>query len=333
MKKKSALLLLAFIAAVSNAQESRLLSKLEYYSHGRLDDYYTYQYDNGELIADIHVILDYHTGNIDSTFSYSTYERTKVGDNVETIRNYTEYQKDGVKRFRYISNSDGTSTSYFLDGDKLIETSRSKTDKQGRVLEYITPGHQDYNTYDSLGRKTGSKYVYTDADGNITKQGTEQIEFSADGLQSTSIKTYQEGDSPAIIVAKSVTTYDKKGRELSTESFDVDETDDEHPSFTSYRYKYRKRSLIRTNFVKEYKDGHYTYASDSKLKLKFVYNKRGLNTRIVEYHIKNGWPFRQSLVKRKYNRETGEPLRETHYNLKGFPLFRKPSAETIWTYE
>ena len=98
MKKISALLLLTFIAAVSNAQESHLLSKLEYYSYGKLNDYYTYQYDNGELIADTHVILDYHTGNIDSTFSYSTYERTKVGDNVETIRNYIEYYSINVCR-------------------------------------------------------------------------------------------------------------------------------------------------------------------------------------------------------------------------------------------
>jgi hypothetical protein len=272
--------------------------------------------------------VSYYGENVDTT--YYSYQTNQVGDIIEEVTYVTVVMKEGVKKSKFVSRSDGTSSSYALAGDEWFEWGWSRSDEQGRILEENDNGRYSYYTYDSLGRQTVKRIVFSDAEG-VAKQQVDSMAYSADGLQTTRIMTRQEDDSPAVIYFLTIKTFDEKGRLISQDQFYPDETDDEHPTYTTFRRRYKKRTMIETQLANEFKGGKYT--ERPFLKLKDVYDKRGFRTKLVEYHIKHGWTSRAALVKYGYDPETGDPLTETHYSLSGFALSRKPSSKTIWTYE
>ena len=326
MKSASVLLMFSLLSTVCASAGGHRLVRVDRYSNGKLRSYETYQYEDSDLVAMTRV--SYYGENIDTT--YYSYQTNQVGDIIEDVTYLTEVRKDGVKKSKFVSRSDGTSSSYALAGDEWFEWSRSRSDEQGRILEENDNGRHSYYTYDSLGRQTVKRIVFSDAEG-VVKQRVDSMVYSADGLQTTRIMTRQEDDSPAVIYFLTIKTFDEKGRLINEDQFYPDETDDEHPTYTTFRRRYKKRTMIETQMANEYKGGKYT--ERPFLKLKDVYNKRGLRTKLVEYHIKHGWTSRAALVKYEYDHETGDPIIEAHYSLSGFPLFRKPSSQTVWTYE
>ena len=326
MKSASVLLLFGLLSTVCASAGGHRLLRLERYRYDKLSSYETYQYEDSDLVAMTRV--SYYEGNVDTT--YYSYQTNQVGDNIEDVTYLTEVRKEGVKKSKFVSRSDGTSSSYALAGDEWFEWGWSRSDDQGRILEENDNGRHSYYTYDSLGRQTVKRIVFSDAEGAV-KQRVDSMAYSADGLQTTRIMTRQEDDSPAVIYFLTIKTFDEKGRLINEDQFYPDETDDEHPTYTTFRRRYKKRTMIETQMANEYKGGKYT--ERPFIKLKYVYNKRGLRTKLVEYQIKHGWISRSSLIKYEYDLETGDPLIETHYSLSGFNLSRKPSSKTVWTYE
>ena len=326
MRFASALCVFGLLSTVCASAGGHRLVRLERYRYDKLSSYETYQYEDSVLVSMTRV--SYYLENVDTI--YYSYQTNQVGDNMEEVTYLTEVRKEGVKKSKFVSRSDGTSSNYALDGDEWFEWGWSRSDEQGRILEETDNGQYSYYTYDSLGRQTVKRIVFSDAEG-VMKQLVDSTVYSADGLQTTRIMTRQEDDSPAVIYFLTNKTFDKNGRLINEEQIYPDEIDDEHPSFDSYRYMYAKKHMIATYLSKEYKKGK--YKERPYLKLKYVYNKRGLKTKLVEYHIKHGWASRAALVKYEYDPETGDPLIETHYSLSGFHLSRKSSSKTVWTYE
>ena len=327
MRFASALCVLGLLSTVCASAGGHRLVRLDKYNFdGKLSHYETYQYEDSELVSKT---LVFYLKDQNDTIYYS-YQTNQVGDIIEEVTYLTEVRKEGVKKSKFVSRSDGTTSSYALAGDEWFEWGWSRSDEQGRILEENDNGRYSCYTYDSLGRQTVRRTVFPEREG-IVVQEVDSMVYSADGLQTTRIMTYQEDDSPAVIYSLTNKTFDEKGRLISQEQFYLDGTDDEHPSYNSYRRQYRKRTMIETQLSNTYKNGKYT--ERPFLKLKDVYNKRGLRTKLVEYHIKHGWTSRAALVKYEYDPETGDPLIEAHYSLSGFSLFRKPSSQTVWTYE
>lgn len=326
MKSASVLLLFGLLSTVCASASGHRLVRVDRYSNDKLRSYETYQYEDSVKVAMTRV--SYSLEHVDTT--YYSYQKNQVGDIIEEVTYVTAVWKEGVKKSKFVSRSDGTSSSYALDGDEWFEWGWSRSDEQGRILEETDNGRYSYYIYDSLGRQTVKKSVLPEREG-VVVQRVDSMAYSADGLQTTRIMTYREDDSPAVIYSLTNKTFDEKGRLISEEQFYFDETDDEHPSYNSYKYRYTKRRVIATYLDNKYKKGK--YKERAFLKLKDVYNKRGLRTKLVEYHIKHGWTSRAALVKYEYDPETGDPIIEAHYSLSGFPLFRKPSSQTVWTYE
>ena len=284
MRFASALCVFGLLSTVCASAGGHRLVRVDRYSNDKLSSYEAYQYEDSVLVSMTRV--SYSLEHVDTT--YYSYETNQDGDIIEEVTYVTAVWKEGVKKSKFVSRSDGTYSSYALDGDEWFEWSWSRSDEQGKILEETNNGGYSCYSYDSLGRQ-------------------------------------------AVIYSLTNKTFDEKGRLISQEQYYFDGTDDEHSSYATYRRQYRKRTLIETQLANEYKNGKYT--ERPFLKLKDVYNKSGLRTKLVEYHIKHGWKSRASLVKYEYDPETGDPLTETHYSLSGFSLSRKPSSKTVWTYE
>ena len=326
MRFASALCVFGLLSTVCASAGGHRLVRLDRYRYDKLSSYETYQYEDSDLVAMTRV--SYYEGNVDTT--YYSYQTNQVGDIIEEVTYVTAVWKEGVKKSKFVSRSDGTHSSYALAGDEWFEWGWSRSDDQGRILEVTDNGRYSCYSYDSLGRQTVKRSVLPEREG-VVVQRVDSMTYSADGLQTTRIMTYQEDDSPAVIYSLTNKTFDEKGRLISQEQYYFDGNDDEHPSYATYRRQYRKRTMIETQMANEYKGGKYT--ERPFIKLKYVYNKRGLRTKLVEYQIKHGWISRSSLIKYEYDLETGDPLIETHYSLSGFPLSRKQSSQTVWTYE
>ena len=133
------------------------------------------------------------------------------------------------------------------------------------------------------------------------------------------------------ITENAVLVYDKKGRILSRELYDPDETDDDHPTFITDTYKYIGRGkVIRIESKKEYRDGSYHKEPIRKYKEKY---KNGLRTKIVAYMMKDGKFYKQSVNTWKYDFRAKVPLKSFAYSPSDYIIFRKPWQKTIWTYE
>ena len=125
--------------------------------------------------------------------------------------------------------------------------------------------------------------------------------------------------------------YDKKGRILSRELFDPDETDDDHPTFITDTYKYIGRGkVIRIESKKEYRDGSYHNEPIRKYIDKY---KNGLRTKVVSYMMKDGKFHKQSVHTWKYDFHARVPLKSFAYSPSDYIIFRRPWQKTIWTYE
>jgi|GEM_PF-3252189 len=133
------------------------------------------------------------------------------------------------------------------------------------------------------------------------------------------------------ITENAVLVYDKKGRILSRELYDPDETEDDHPTFITDTYKYIGRGkVIRIESKKEYRDGSYHKEPIRKYKEKY---KNGLRTKIVVYMMKDG-KFRKHCVNTwKYDFRAKVPLKSFAYSPSDYIIFRRPWQKTIWTYE
>lgn len=133
------------------------------------------------------------------------------------------------------------------------------------------------------------------------------------------------------ITENAVHVYDKKGRILSRELYDTDETDDDHPTFITDTYKYiGKGTVIRIESKKEYRDGSYHKEPIRKYKEKY---KNGLRTKIVVYMMKDGKFRKQSVNTWKYDFRAKVPLKSFAYSPSDYIIFRIPCQKTIWTYE
>lgn len=326
MRFSSALCVFSLLSTVCASAGGHRLVRLERYSNDKLSSYETYQYEDSVLVSMTRV--SYSLEHVDTT--YYLYKTNQVGDIIEEVTYVTAVWKEGVKKSKFVSRSDGTSSSYALDGDEWFEWGWSRSDEQGRILEETDNGRYSYYIYDSLGRQTVKRSVISEREG-VVVQRVDSMAYSADGLQTTRIMTYQEDDSPAVIYYLTNKNFDEKGRTIYEEQFYLDGTDDEHPSYNSYRYRYAKRRVIATYLDNKYKKGK--YKERPYLKVKYVYNESGLRTKLVEYHIKHGLTWREALVKHEYDLETGDPLEETHYSYSFLPLSRKLSSKTVWTYE
>ena len=133
------------------------------------------------------------------------------------------------------------------------------------------------------------------------------------------------------ITENAVLVYDKKGRILSRELYDPDETDDNHPTFITDTYKYIGRGKrIRIESKKEYRDGSYHKEPIRKYKEKY---KNGLRTKIVVYMMKDGKFLKHSVNTWKYDFRAKVPLKSFAYSPSDYIIFRRPWQKTIWTYE
>ena len=133
------------------------------------------------------------------------------------------------------------------------------------------------------------------------------------------------------ITENAVHVYDKKGRILSRELYDPDETDDDHPTFITDTYKYiGKGTVIRIESKKEYRDGSYHKEPIRKYKEKY---KKGLRTKIVVYMMEDGKFHKQCVNTWKYDFSTRVPIKSFTYSPSDYIIFRKPWQKTIWTYE
>ncbi len=325
MKKIFVILLSVLVMIACETTSNQLLVKKEQYDVGSLINCDTYKYVDGELTSSLH--LSYYKDRTDTI--YSEYESFNKDGITVTITTNTYIDRDGKRKERTLSGSDGTFHNYYLDGDdKWIESSRGVKDKEGRILERISDNYHSWYTYDTYGRNTGSKCIITDENDSIIRQFESNIIFSDDSLQSICICLYQEGDSPAVITDKYITKYDKKGRMISEDRLDPDETDDKHPDFFTTSYKYNNRGVIEIQNRKTYKEG--SYHEEPIIMYKTVYNKRGLEIKKSLYLYTEGKPYLNIFTKYKYDRRSGKPLKQTDYGLSDS---RKPWHQTIWTYE
>ena len=296
MKSASVLIMFALLlTACVSASGHRLVSKEEYYA-GMPRYYTTYQYEEGELAAKttVYYYKDFNSDDHIDTVYY-TYQTKKVGDNIEEIKYTTEIRKDRVNKYKSVSSSDGTYSEFTLEGDEWVKWDMYSNDDASGI------------TFDS-------------------------VTYSSDSLQVTHVEIYRRADAPDTIISKRIDIFDVKGRKISEERFDPDETDDEHPNLSRYTYRYTGRRMKAILRAKLYKNGE--YREEIRHKHRIVYNRRGLEKKMVGYDMNNGKKRSVSRTKWKYDRKTGDPLRQTRYSTYGYGVawFRKPLYETIWTY-
>ena len=317
-EKIFALLSSAMLIASCNSSRGNLLSKVEYQNNSvfQREDYH---YSDGELALVTRVI--YFNNTPDS--SWTEYEIRRNGQTTDTIETINSSR-------RRIKSSDGSVRSYRLVGDEWKETSFLKTDEKGREIEYRAGDVHLLHTYDSQGRYTGYTHTIKRDDGTIQKS-CQKIEYSDDGLQSVRTDYVQTSSDSIVITGKAVHVYDNKGRILSRELFDPDETDDDHPTFITDTYKYIGRGkVIRIESKKEYRDGSYHNEPIRKYIEKY---KNGLRTKVVAYMMKDGKFHKQSVNTWKYDFSARVPLKSFAYSPSDYLIFRRPFQKTIWTYE
>ena len=319
MKKIIAVLSCALLIAACSSTRGNLLSRVEYHDDDVFErEEYHYSSD-GELALVTRVI--YFNNTPDS--SWTEYEIRRNGQTTDTIETINSIK-------RKIKSSDGSVRSYRLVGDEWKETSFRKTDEKGREIEYRAGDVHLLHTYDSQGRSTGYTHTIIKDDGTIQKSG-QKIDYSDDGLQSVRTDYVQTNSDSNVITGKAVHVYDNKGRILSREAYDPDETDDDHPTFITDTYKYiGKGKVIRIESKKEYRDGSYHNEPIRKYKEKY---KNGLRTKIVVYMMKDGKFHKQSVNTWKYDFNARVPLKSISYDPREPIILRKPSQKTIWTYE
>ena len=319
MKKIFAVVSLALMMAACTSTRGKLLSRIEYNGDGSVFKREVYHYSGDELALVTRVIYSNYVPDSSWT-EYEIRHNGQITDTIETT--------NSIKRT--IKSSDGSIRSYHLVGDEWKEEYYSKRDGKGRIIEYHSGDYHRWNTYDSLGRSTGNAYILVRDNGEIQKGGS-RIEFSADGLESILTEYYQIDSLQPVILLKSICKYDKKGRILSREAYDPDETDDNYPTFLTDTYKYRGNKIIRIESTKEYKYGSYHKEPGLKFKEKY---KNGLRTKIVAYNMmKDGKFHKQSVNTWKYDFRARVPLKSFAYSPSDYIIFRKPWQRTIWTYE
>ena len=318
MKKLFAIVSSALLVAACSSTRGNLLSRIEYHDD-EVFEREEYHYTDGNLALVTRVI--YYNNAPDS--SWTEYEIRRNGQTTDTIETINSIK-------RKIKSSDGTIRRYNLVGDKWKEISSRKIDDKGRELEWHSDNSHIWYTYDSQGRSTGFTNIVMGGDSANQKSGL-KIEYSGDGLKSA-MTSYDVIETDSLIISsKSVCRYDKKGRILSREAYDPDETDDNHPTFITDTYKYiGKNKVIRIESKKEYRDGSYHNEPIRKYIEKY---KNGLRTKIVAYMMKDGKFHKQSVNTWKYDFRARVPLKSFAYSPSDYIIFRRPWQKTIWTYE
>ena len=317
MNKILAVLSWALLVAACSSTRGNLLSRVEYHDDAVVERE-MYYYSDGNLVLATRVT--FYNGLPDS--SWTEYEIRRNGPTTDTIETINSIKRN-------IMSSDGTTTSYKLVGDEWKKTPSVKIHKDGRLIETVSEeGHIWFN-YDSHGRFIGNTYELVNENGQIQK-GWQTTEYLDDGLQSVVTTYYQVDSLPVVISGKTVYSYDKKGRILSREAFDPDETDDVYSNYLTDTYKYRGKKVIRIESLKEYKDGSYHHEPNWKYKEKY---KHGLRTKIVAYMMKDGRFRKLSVNEWKYDFRAGVPIKSFVYSPGDYLIIRRPSQKTIWTYE
>ena len=292
MKYSSALFLFGLLLTVCVSASGHRLVREDRYDFGEPRDSWIHEYEDSVLVAFTQIL--YLEDHIDTI--YQVFQTNQVGDIIEQVTYLTRITKDGVEKEKYVNNSDGTHYNYTLDGDEWVE---------------LIPEAEDSTVY--------VRGVYFDS-----------IIYSSDSLQAIQLQIYREADAPDVIKSKCIYRYDDKGRIISDEGCDPDETDDDYPSIRKTTYRYTKRSRIETKRFYMYNKGE--YSETSCLVNKFVYNKLGLQKKVVRSGINNGRRIRYEIAKYKYDRKTGDPLKLTRYSFYGYS-FPVQSHKTVWTYE
>ena len=148
---------------------------------------------------------------------------------------------------------------------------------------------------DTIYTYVGDEWVEDDRYRNDDVSGItiDSVTYSSDSLLATHSLIYRTADAPDIIMHKYINRYDHKGRKIRV------------------------------------------YTEELRLTQKIAYNRRGLEKKTVDYDVKDGRTLRVRRAKWKYDRKTGDPLKLTRYSIYGYGIsrFRKPTYETIWTYE
>ena len=155
MRFASVLCVFGLLSTVCASAGGHRLVRVNRYSNDKLSSYETYQYEDSVLVAMTRV--SYSLENVDTT--YYLYQTNHVDDIVEEVTYVTAVWKEGVKKSKFVSRSDGTHSSYALDGDEWFEWSWSRSDEQGKILEETNNGGYSYYFYDSLGRQTVKRSV------------------------------------------------------------------------------------------------------------------------------------------------------------------------------
>ena len=317
MKKIVAVISFSLLFAACSSTRGKLLSRVEYHDD-TVFEREVYHYSGDELALVTRITLMNNAP--DST--WTEYEIKHNGQTTDTIETTNSIH-------RIVKSSDGSIRSYDLVGGEWKEKSYRKRDEKGRIVEVRSGGYHDWYTFDAQGRPSNDWYE-TVNDNNQIQKGGNIIEYSDDGLQSVTTTYYQLDSLPAVISGKSVYRYDRKGRILSRESFDPDETDSIYPNYLTDTYKYIGNKVIRIESLKQYKDGNYHKEPSWKYKEKY---KNGLRTKSVTYIMKDGKFRKHSVHLWKYDFRSRVPIKEFGYSPDDYVIIRRPWLTTIWTYE
>ena len=317
MKKIVAVISFSLLFAACSSTRGRLLSRIEYHDDTVFErEEYHYSGDEIALVTRVSFM-----NNVPDS-SWTEYEIRHNGQTTDTIETTNSLH-------RAVKSSDGTVTMYDLIAGEWKQAPSQKIFENGRLIESMTEGSHTWYTYDSQGRPIGNTYRFINENGQI-QTGGQATEYSDDALQSITTTYYQLDSLPVVISTKSVYRYDKKGRILSRESFDPDETDSIYPNYLTDTYKYIGNKVIRIESLKQYRDGSYHNEPSWKYKEKY---KHGLRTKSVTYIMKGGKFRKHSVHLWKYDFRSRVPIKEFGYSPDDYVIFRKPWQTTIWTYE
>ena len=227
----------------------------------------------------------------------------------------TEYHDDEVfEREEY----------HYTDGELALVT---------RVLYYNNTPDSSWTEYEIRrnGQTTDTIETINSIKRNIKSSDGSVRSYRLIGDEWKDKKIKKKDDIGMDITENALHIYDKKGRILSRELFDPDETDDDHPTFITDTYKYIGRGkVIRIESKKEYRDGSYHNEPIRKYIDKY---KNGLRTKVVSYMMKDGKFHKQSVHTWKYDFHARVPLKSFAYSPSDYLIFRRPWQKTIWTYE
>ncbi len=227
----------------------------------------------------------------------------------------TEYHDDEVfEREEY----------HYTDGELALVT---------RVLYYNNTPDSSWTEYEIRrnGQTTDTIETINSIKRNIKSSDGSVRSYRLIGDEWKETSFLKKDDIGMDITENALHIYDKKGRILSRELFDPDETDDDHPTFITDTYKYIGRGkVIRIESKKEYRDGSYHNEPIRKYIDKY---KNGLRTKVVSYMMKDGKFHKQSVHTWKYDFHARVPLKSFAYSPSDYLIFRRPWQKTIWTYE